>query len=82
MNGYQKIKNYISSEPLINNEVTTELLDFIDGVIVEESQSPSPDVVGDKYKLLPDGVPCDHPGCLHHISHPCEGCGRIGGKRV
>ena len=30
---------------------------------------------------LPDGVPCDHLGCLSHISHPCEVCGRIGGKR-
>ena len=29
-----------------------------------------------------DGQPCDHKGCLHHISHPCEGCGRIGGKGV
>lgn len=25
------------------------------------------------------GEPCAHPGCLSHISHPCEGCGRIGG---
>lgn len=31
---------------------------------------------------LPDGVPCDHVGCLSHISHPCESCGRIGGKRL
>lgn len=23
---------------------------------------------------------CTHPGCLAHISHPCEGCGRITGK--
>lgn len=29
---------------------------------------------------LPDGVPCKHPGCLSHISHPCEGCGRVGGR--
>lgn len=29
-----------------------------------------------KYK---DGEPCDHTGCLHHITHPCEGCGRIAG---
>ena len=28
---------------------------------------------------IPDGQPCGHPGCLNHISHPCEGCGRIGG---
>ena len=30
---------------------------------------------------LLDGVPCDHPGCLSHISHPCEVCGRIAGRR-
>jgi hypothetical protein len=29
---------------------------------------------------LEDGKPCSHPGCLHHRTHPCEGCGRIGGK--
>jgi hypothetical protein len=27
-----------------------------------------------------DGQPCPHPGCLSHVSHPCEGCGRIGGR--
>lgn len=26
---------------------------------------------------LKDGIPCDHPGCASHITHPCEGCGRI-----
>jgi len=26
-----------------------------------------------------DGLPCWHPGCLQHRSHPCEVCGRIGG---
>lgn len=25
------------------------------------------------------GEPCNHPGRLHHITHPCEGCGRIAG---
>lgn len=29
-----------------------------------------------------DGQPCEHRGCLSHISHPCEGCGRISGKGV
>lgn len=29
---------------------------------------------------LREGEPCDHPGCLLHITHPCEGCGRIGGR--
>lgn len=30
-------------------------------------------------KQLKDGVPCSHKGCLSHISHPCEGCGRVWG---
>lgn len=30
---------------------------------------------------LRDGKPCGHPGCLSHISHPCDGCGRIAGRR-
>lgn len=25
---------------------------------------------------LKPGEPCSHPGCLSHVSHPCEGCGR------
>jgi len=29
--------------------------------------------------LRPD-EPCDHRGCLHHVTHPCEGCGRIAGQ--
>ena len=29
-----------------------------------------------------DGQPCEHKGCLNHISHPCESCGRIAGKGV
>jgi len=23
-------------------------------------------------------TPCEHPGCLNHLSHPCENCGRGG----
>jgi hypothetical protein len=29
-----------------------------------------------------DGEPCNHPGCLNHVTHPCEGCGRICGKTI
>ena len=29
---------------------------------------------------LAAGQPCLHPGCLHHVSHPCEGCGRTAGR--
>jgi len=35
-------------------------------------------VTGRNYR---DGEPCEHKGCLNHLSHPCEGCGRIGGVR-
>lgn len=31
---------------------------------------------------LKDGEPCSHPGCLHHVTHPCEGCGRIAGRAI
>lgn len=31
---------------------------------------------------LKDGEPCGHPGCMHHVTHPCEGCGRISGHSV
>jgi hypothetical protein len=31
---------------------------------------------------LKDGEPCTHPECSHHISHPCEGCGRIGARKA
>lgn len=24
--------------------------------------------------------PCSHPGCYSHVTHPCEGCGRIQGR--
>lgn len=30
-------------------------------------------------RLRPD-EPCAHSGCLSHVTHPCEGCGRIAGQ--
>ena len=27
-----------------------------------------------------DGEPCGHIGCLNHMTHPCERCGRWEGK--
>ena len=32
-----------------------------------------------KERKLEAGVPCGHFGCLQHVTHPCEGCGRIAG---
>jgi len=31
-------------------------------------------------RWVKSGEPCDHRWCLNHISHPCEGCGRIAGR--
>jgi hypothetical protein len=31
-------------------------------------------------RVFKDGEPCDHPGCLAHVSHPCEVCGRIASR--
>lgn len=36
-------------------------------------------LITSKYK---DGEPCEHKGCLNHISHSCEGCGRRGGYSI
>ena len=33
-------------------------------------------------KTYREGEPCEHPGCLRHVTHPCEGCGRIMGKAL
>lgn len=33
-------------------------------------------------RQLREHEPCEHPGCLHHVSHPCEGCGRTAGRYV
>lgn len=30
-----------------------------------------------KSKPLQDGEACSHIGCLSHVTHPCENCGRI-----
>jgi len=34
--------------------------------------------MGELRRELADGEWCGHPGCGHHLSHPCEGCGRVG----
>lgn len=38
------------------------------------------EMVWDSDILFKSGEPCDHPGCLNHITHPCEGCGRVAGE--
>jgi DNA modification methylase len=33
-----------------------------------------------RHEWYEDGQPCGHPGCVQHVTHPCEGCGRIAGR--
>ena len=30
-----------------------------------------------KCEYYPDGLPCKHNGCINHVTHKCEYCGRI-----
>jgi hypothetical protein len=41
--------------------------------------SPNFNPLAVKRHLRPD-EPCGHPGYLSHVSHPCEGCGRVAGR--
>ncbi len=45
------------------------------------SASDSNELLCDENKTYKDGEPCSHTGCLHHVTHPCEGCGRIAGHK-
>jgi hypothetical protein len=40
------------------------------------------DIISHHVKMpeLEDGQPCS-PGCLSHITHPCEKCGRVAGSK-
>lgn len=37
--------------------------------------------MNDDLQKLKDGEPCNHKGCINHITHPCEVCGRIAGQK-
>lgn len=43
------------------------------------SYEPALGPIGFGFELHP---PCSHRGCYAHHSHPCEGCGRIAGRRA
>jgi hypothetical protein len=33
-------------------------------------------------KTVPHNVECGHYGCRHHVTHACEGCGRIAASGI
>lgn len=66
---------------IIDQDIPDDVIRFISGKHVADLK------VSDlltKQPITPDqlkpGEPCDHPGCLQHRTHPCEGCGRIAGR--
>jgi hypothetical protein len=58
------------------NRMRNEVLEAIRGTV----SSKTVDDYGKIYllRIPPDGVEGTHPGCSNHVSHPCEGCGRVG----
>ena len=46
----------------------------------EEGRRRHESMVWDSDILYKSGEPCTHKGCLSHITHPCEVCGRRGGE--
>lgn len=40
----------------------------------------APESLDDYLSRLEEWQPCFHAGCLNHVTHPCEVCGRITGK--
>jgi len=47
---------------------------------LQNIHAPSPTVTPTEEVKLEEGKPCGHRGCLNHVTHPCEGCGRIAGR--
>lgn len=59
----------------------------VTGFVIRKDENDNPIIIfkagksscKGKYVIYKDGEPCNHVGCLHHVTHPCEVCGRICG---
>jgi len=54
--------------------------EHVEKAVVFPPDFPGIEINMQRRQLLRDGEPCSHPGCLKHLTHPCEGCGRVGGR--
>ena len=54
--------------------------EHVEKAVVFPPDFPGMEINIHRRQLLRDGEPCSHLGCLSHISHPCDGCGRVGGR--
>ena len=71
VNGYDLLEKRIT-------ELASELT-----VLLLENHDLKQDVNNFKIHIKYDRFqPCGHKGCLQHISHPCEDCGRTGGDGI
>lgn len=60
--------------------VCNDIRDIRNGVVFKVLETRYNDEC--KTVTVHEGEPCIHPGCLQHISHPCEVCHRVAGKGV
>lgn len=49
-------------------------------ILAEGDECCEAGTFGRQIVKLKSGEPCTHKGCLNHVSHPCEVCGRVAGQ--
>lgn len=59
-----------------------DIIKIVGNILEKKGFSPGEMPRFDIRKRYKDGEPCGHPNCLRHLSHPCEVCGRIGGREI
>lgn len=69
----------------LNEEAWKKFIDDEADYSVDAGERPVSEFTGllpSSERILKDGDPCGHPGCLNHVTHPCEGCGRTAGRKI
>ena len=64
-------------------DMFNELFKYVDLVRdrLEQDHKSIPMLIDDIKELMDSQKgPCDHPGCMSHITHPCESCGTKWGE--
>jgi len=81
-----KLRNKTTSHTVwVDNKVISQIDDVIKlSDVLEITSGYKEDIISAYRKtlitLLEQKPPCSHPGCYNHITHPCEGCGRMQGR--
>ena len=71
-----KVREFVEqSRKRLAHQITEQILKCLGADDTVMGYKMRPKASQKKYR---DGEPCGHPGCLHHVTHPCEGCWRKG----